>query len=352
MFLKIILLSNVLAEVGCLRGVCNGAGGHSYGEFAYPNGDTYVGEWAYDARNGEGVYTYSNGTTIEGIWSSGEIKIQCIEGNCINGKGLINNKSNGHVYFGDLENYIPNGEGLLTVPNGNKYSGGFKDNKLHGMGTYEWPDGSKYIGEWKNDEFNGKGTVIYKDGVKMIAEFKDGRFKDGVHTRINLDGSELKILYKWGNVEEYVFENKSAKYKWLEEISKKNEIKENAVLKCIDGTNDAYTLKLDKRKNQIFLGIGDHKIKNQNVNADIYFNYILQNSDRIIIAAGWKSITLDEETKSVIFRLKLDKYNGDLLLSFEHPEEKDFGYINTLKGNSYDFKRNKIKGNCKKRVLN
>lgn len=345
-------MSKVSAETGCVKGVCYGAGGQSYGTYVYNNGDTYVGEWRYGEQSGKGIYTFSDGSTLEGIWSRGKIEIQCMEGNCINGIGLINNKVNGHVYFGDLKDYQAHGEGALTVPNGSRYSGEFKNNKMDGIGTYEWSSGSKYIGGMKNNLMHGQGTIIAKSGYKLIGEYLEGRRK-GIHTKIELDGFELKILYNdWGTIEEYLFENETEKQKWLKKSSKKNQIQENAELKCVDTKGDAFNLKFNKNKNQIFLGLGFIKIDNQNVNFDTYLDYILTNNDRMIIAAGLKSFTYDGVTKSLIYRIKFDKYNGDLSLSWDELDEKGFQIIKTLNGDSYGFRNNEGKANCKKKILN
>ena len=354
-----ILMSKVLAETGCVKGVCDGAGGHSYGTYVYDNGDTYVGDWKYSKRNGIGVYTHLDGTTIEGVWSSNDIINQCIEGNCINGKGLMENKQNGEVYFGDLKNYDAHGEGVLTftsdkdqIKNGNKYSGEFKNHKYHGTGTLEWVSGSKYIGEFKDGYFHGKYTYVYgKDGSLEVGEYEDGSKKDGVHTEIYPDGTELKTFYEFGTKKKYLFKNESEKEKFLIKVSKKNKIKENAELKCVDKRGDSFTLILDKSKNQIFFKAGTRKMQGHTINLNTNLNYILKNNDRTIIAAGIKELTVEEKTAYLSFRIELDKHNGDLFVSFEEIDENGFQYINTLRADSSDL-QDKSEANCQRRVLN
>ena len=348
-------------EFGCIIGDCNGGlkvTDRTIGTYVYNNGDAYVGQWLNNKQDGKGVYTFSDRTTKEGIWSYGDLIYQCMEGNCINGKGLIKNNENGEVYFGDLKNYEANGEGVLAfsldgdpVENRNKYSGEFKNNKYHGKGTLEVASGGKYISEFKDGRFHGKYTYVDKYGVTLIGEYEDGSKKDGLHTRIDPDGTELKILYEYGEIKEFLFENESKKKKWLEKLSKKNKIKENAELKCLDNTGHAIGLKFEENKNQIFVKIGSQKIDNQNVNFDTYLNYILRNNDRVIIAAGLKSFNKNGVTKSVIVRIKLDKYNGDLLLSVDVPDEKGIQYVKTLMGED-GFRNNESKANCRKKVLN
>ena len=137
---------------------------------------------------------------------------------------------------------------------------------------------------------------------------------------------------------------------WKNELIKSLE-KENAELKCLDNTGHAIGLKFDENKNQIFVKIGSQKIEHQNVNFDTYLNYILRNNDRVIIAAGLKSFNKNGVTKSVIMRIKLDKYNGDLLISLDELDEKGIQYVKTLMGED-GFRKNESKANCRKKVLN
>ena len=40
------------------------------GEFIYPDGSKYEGNWQDDLRNGHGKYTYVNSDTYEGEWNN------------------------------------------------------------------------------------------------------------------------------------------------------------------------------------------------------------------------------------------------------------------------------------------
>ena len=111
---KIILVSKVSAETGCIKGDCRGvlvenlqlehtymimeipmlesgcmAERYGKGVYTYNNGDTYNGEFVHNRKDGNGVYTSADGTKTEGIWSDNEISVVCISGNCKNGKGVI-----------------------------------------------------------------------------------------------------------------------------------------------------------------------------------------------------------------------------------------------------------------------
>jgi hypothetical protein len=78
-------------------------------------------------------------------------------------------------YVGEIENGVPNGQGIVISPDGRKYVGKFKDGKRNGQGTITQPDGKKYVGEWKNGKpWNGNGydrngylKVKYSKGKKL-----------------------------------------------------------------------------------------------------------------------------------------------------------------------------------------
>lgn len=49
------------------------------GEFIYPDGSKYEGNWQDDLRNGHGKYTYVNGDVYDGEWNNhvrhGQVKM-------------------------------------------------------------------------------------------------------------------------------------------------------------------------------------------------------------------------------------------------------------------------------------
>ena len=66
-------------------------------------------------------------------------------------------------YVGDIENGLPNGQGILTSLDGYKYVGEFYDGKQHGQGTITFSDGNKGVGEFRgNKPWNI--TTYDKDG--------------------------------------------------------------------------------------------------------------------------------------------------------------------------------------------
>ena len=108
---------------------------------------------------------------------------QCVEGNCINGKGTF-------VY-----------------PSGAKYIGEFKDGEIHGVGVCFYSDGSKYSGEWSHRYPEGKGTKTFTDGTKWTGFWKQGQPVDETGEYIDIyaggeDGLALQSGCITGDCEE------------------------------------------------------------------------------------------------------------------------------------------------------
>jgi radial spoke head protein 1 len=114
----------------------------------FENGDTYVGMYKDQKRNGAGVYTY----TSKNMKYEGE---------------YLENKKEGH--------------GRMTYQDGGIFEGGWKDNERHGMGTYFYPNGDSYSGEWKNGKKNGIGKYVFADnGSTMSGTWVANRCVSGV----------------------------------------------------------------------------------------------------------------------------------------------------------------------------
>ena len=101
---------------------------------------------------------------------------------------------NGAKYKGEFKDGIPNGHGTITIFGASKYVGEFKLGKRIGHGTKTYPDGRKYVGEFKNGLLNGQGTSTLFDGRKYVGEFKDGKRWNG--TMYDKEGN---IIGKWWN---------------------------------------------------------------------------------------------------------------------------------------------------------
>ena len=97
---------------------------------------------------------------------------QCVEGDCVNGKGTMI-YSTGHKYVGEFEEGKRHGQGIIYMPGGRTVEGQFRQNAPI-KGTYTYPNGQVYTGTWEFYERNGQGTLKYSDGRTYEGEFKSG----------------------------------------------------------------------------------------------------------------------------------------------------------------------------------
>ena len=77
-------------------------------------------------------------------------------------------------YVGEIENGVPNGQGILTSPDGDRYEGDFKDGKKHGQGTFTYSGRFRYLGEWKDGK-SWNGISYDKNGI-IILKVVNGKF--------------------------------------------------------------------------------------------------------------------------------------------------------------------------------
>ena len=66
-------------DIGCISGDC----GNGFGEYRYPNGDIFEGNWRGGLMHGEGTYTSDDGTMIKSFWENGLEVIEIVEDDVI-----------------------------------------------------------------------------------------------------------------------------------------------------------------------------------------------------------------------------------------------------------------------------
>eukprot|EP00899_Mesostigma_viride_P002016 jgi/Mesvir1/11815/Mv00172-RA.1 len=179
---------------------------HGKGTMTYGNGDMYVGGWANDMKEGEGVFFYlEKKKRYDGVWHEDTPKNATDNRNwkllppspwnyvCI----AINTMSD----YGE-EMWRGNGEGI-EEPTGERLWQTWdklaqKEGERH---TVYWKNGEQYRGEWVDNKKQGKGQHIYKNKDKYEGEWLDG--KRGGHGTLwkYVKGGKYRVEYngQWLN---------------------------------------------------------------------------------------------------------------------------------------------------------
>lgn len=160
----------------------------------FENGDTYVGAYVNQKRNGKGVYTHTSaGATYDGDFVDGQK----------HGVGTMTYPDKSK-YEGTWRNDIIQGRGVYFYANGDRYSGEFDKGVKHGQGTYVYAsDGSMISGAWNEGKFVN-GTWSSKDGTTLSGSFNDNIPEGDVHyvlpTGNQQKGAYHKGFYKGAEV--------------------------------------------------------------------------------------------------------------------------------------------------------
>ena len=224
-----------------------------YGENEYGK---YVGEIENWIPNGQGKQTYPDGIMYKGEWKDGEK----------HGQGT-DTQPDGSKYVGEWKNGKRNGYGTFTSPDGSKYVGKFRKGKRNGQGIFTWSDGGKYEGEWKNGVFHGLGTVTLPDGEKYVGDWKNNK-KHGQGTYTFLDSSKYAGEFRGNKPWNITFYDKDGIIIWkmvngkqVDDVNLKISLRNllstnNGVMKSCWGLNllksgRTSRIKLDKNKKVI-----------------------------------------------------------------------------------------------------
>ena len=101
----------------------------------------------------------------------------CLEGSCKTGTGVIV-YLNGDKYYGNLENYKPQGIGKLFYKNLNIFEGNFEEGLPHGEGSLlNIEDGKKVKIKsiWFRGKINDQAICEKEDGSVEIRRYRDGK---------------------------------------------------------------------------------------------------------------------------------------------------------------------------------
>jgi hypothetical protein len=106
------------------------------------------------------------------MYSTALTAVDCLSGNCENGKGATKYKD--AQYVGDFKNSKPNGSGTYMWTDGSAYIGEFQNGYPNGKGEYLWPNGWKFVGLFKDGQPSGKGKLIDKENKATEVEYSQG----------------------------------------------------------------------------------------------------------------------------------------------------------------------------------
>jgi hypothetical protein len=144
----------------CIEGNCVSG----KGTMLFYSTQKYIGEFKDGKRHGQGTLYLPFGRVLKGTWHNDEI---------VEGEATF---SDGTRYTGTWGFGYRHGPGELVYPDGRKYSGEFHAGNRHGQGIMKYPDGRVYKGEFINGKRTGSGTMTYPDGRNLSGQFSDGNY--------------------------------------------------------------------------------------------------------------------------------------------------------------------------------
>ena len=197
------------------------------GKITQKDGTIMQGIFDNKTKSFQGVLTYTNGTTVQTKLVDGKPEGESVvtkDGNkSIHQEGkkdrVVVKLPNGGEYDGEVENGVPNGAGILSMPgvvisgyfiNGKMqgkgcmsyykdivftYEGDFVDNVPNGVGKFTFSDDSVYEGEVKDSKPNGKGKMVSSKGNTYVGTYVNGK-REGLFEAWFKNGDYFKGEYK------------------------------------------------------------------------------------------------------------------------------------------------------------
>ena len=143
--------------VGEYHGYWENGRRHGEGVFTYKNGDVYSGWWKYGQKSGYGTYQFKEtGMKMTGDWESG----------CLNAGQWI--YPNGLYFQGNFANNKPKGPGTWYFKNGNTLEGTFEQ-APHVKGEDEPPSEEELNEEGNPIEKKAKFNLLWNTTTKIAA---------------------------------------------------------------------------------------------------------------------------------------------------------------------------------------
>ncbi len=131
---------------------------HGHGTRYWDENDKkWEGEWVEGKACGHIVVSFGDFIAYDGQMENG----------LPNGQGVYTDINSGQRYEGNFVDFKREGEGTLYTENGDKiYEGEWKNNKYHGYGMYFMRGQCRYDGWWENGRRNGEGVAYDEKGVE------------------------------------------------------------------------------------------------------------------------------------------------------------------------------------------
>lgn len=192
LFLSLLSLAlSGMAAAQCLSGDCV----DGRGEYRFPSGARYVGEFREGAMHGTGTCYYPDGSVYVGQWADRyphgygikrwpdglEWKGQWIKGQPVDARGQL--IPDLHAYAkshpatsGCLSGDCIDGIGDFLYPDGRHYRGSFRAGLPDGQGEMVWPDSGKYVGRFEAGKPHGPGTFYRQDGQVQEGLWRQGHW--------------------------------------------------------------------------------------------------------------------------------------------------------------------------------
>ncbi len=163
MLVVVVSVAFLQAQQGkCTKGNCT----NGYGEFLYPNGDEYKGNFQSGRIEGQGILYFQNGDKYLGNWVNQQRQ----------GRGRFV-FANGDEYIGEFFQDQFHGNGKMTYTTGARYEGSFSAGFFDGQGTMYYTDGSYYTGSWRNNKRDGEGVMHLASGDVLKGEWRNDQYQ-------------------------------------------------------------------------------------------------------------------------------------------------------------------------------
>ena len=164
------------------------------------------------------------------------------------------NYSDGAVYYGEIKNGKPHGEGRMTWGKSKTYNGSWVEGKRSGQGVYKTItqetdriSETQYEGTWKNDRKEGKG-VLRVNEISLTGAMLESRVQTGTFSKDQwIDGYDVR---KGEYDPPYYFAYKDAKIQ-LQILGEAGEI--------LKGLKEGYFFSFKYQKGKVHknVGVGD-----------------------------------------------------------------------------------------------